>query len=169
MYFQTNHFSLQDSIYESDQEWRGRPRYLTVKNSLKYSWRINKECDETYEVVVVLMMKRENMESIIWKCWRYSVPAYFSHAYNVLTIQHSQIVITLMLPVIVMGTVNICRDNWSIVATILLIVTFVHDIDHSLRVGVTSIWWVRRATMNHCFIDRICSFIGKDASWQEGN
>ena len=67
-----------------------------------------------------------------------------------------------------MRTVNVCGDDRCKVASVFLVVAFVHHVNHSLRIGIARIrgmWW---STVDHCFIDWVCSLVRKNACREEG-
>jgi len=66
--------------------------------------------------------------------------------------------------VVIVGTVNVGRDDGGKVASVLLVVCLVLDINHTLSVSITEVGLVRRTVVNHGFVDGIASLVRENAS-----
>ena len=64
---------------------------------------------------------------------------------------------------VVMRSVNVTRYHRGELASVLLRVTPIHHVDHSLGVAVPKVGVVRRAVVYHGLIDRIGRFVRKNA------
>jgi hypothetical protein len=65
--------------------------------------------------------------------------------------------------VVIVGSENIGRDDGSEVASVLLIVCLVLDINHTLSVSITEVGLVRRTVVDHGFVNGVASLVREDA------
>jgi len=70
---------------------------------------------------------------------------------------------------VVVGPVDVGGDDRSELTAVLVGITTIQHIDHSFGIGVSFVGGVWRTVVDHCFVDRVCRFIGKDASGQTGD
>jgi hypothetical protein len=71
--------------------------------------------------------------------------------------------------VVIVRTINISRDDRSEVASVLLVVCLVLDINHTLSVSITKVGLVRRAVMDHGFINGVGSLVRENAGGKTRN
>ena len=65
-----------------------------------------------------------------------------------------------------MGSIDVGGYDGCVVATVLLVVTLVHHVDHALGISIPRITRVRRAIVNHCLINGICRLVRENAGGQ---
>ena len=70
---------------------------------------------------------------------------------------------------VVMGSVDIGRNDGCKIASILLSISTVHGIDETLGVCISLVGGVRRTIVEHGFVDWVSRFIGEDAGGEEGD
>ena len=70
---------------------------------------------------------------------------------------------------VVIRTKYIGRNNRRKQTTMLLIVSMVQDVNHSLGIGVAQMGGVGRSIVNHGLINGICCFIRENARRQTGD
>jgi len=71
--------------------------------------------------------------------------------------------------VVVMGTKDVGRNDRGEVAAILLVVSLVLNINHTLGVSVAKVGLVRRTIVNHGLVDGVAGLVGENASGKAGN
>jgi hypothetical protein len=65
--------------------------------------------------------------------------------------------------VVIVGTVDVGRDDRGEVASVLLVVCLVLDINHTLSVSITEVGLVRRTVVDHGFVDGVASLVRENA------
>jgi len=70
---------------------------------------------------------------------------------------------------VIVGSKDIGGDDRGEVASVLLVVSAVHDIDHALGVRVTVVGVVRRTLMNHGLVNGVRGLVRENAGRQARN
>lgn len=64
--------------------------------------------------------------------------------------------------VIIMRPIDICGNDGGEVAPILFCIAFVHDINHSLGISISTITIMWGTIVHHLLVDRVGGLIGED-------
>ena len=65
---------------------------------------------------------------------------------------------------IVMGSVDVCRNDTGEVTSIFLSVGTIHGVDEAFGISIPFVRWMGWPIVKHRFVDRVGGFVGENAS-----